>query len=42
MIDWKTVRAAIAGWGPTVRLMILMATATACWIIVSCQSWPAR
>lgn len=31
---WKTVRAAIRGWGPTFRLVILMAAATACWIIV--------
>jgi len=30
----KTVRAAIRSWGPTVRLVILMAAATACWIIV--------
>jgi hypothetical protein len=31
---WKTVRAAIRGWGPTARLLILMAAATACGIVV--------
>ena len=31
----KTVRAAIKGWGPTLRLMAIMVTATACWIIIT-------
>ena len=31
---WKTVRAAIKGWGPTIRLVILVAAPPACWIIV--------
>ena len=31
---WTTVQAAIEGWGPTVRLAILMAVAAACWIFV--------
>ena len=39
---WKTVRAAIRGWGPTIRLLILMAGATACMIVASCQLIPTR
>jgi hypothetical protein len=31
---WKTVRAAILGWGSTLRLITLMGAATACLLIV--------
>lgn len=31
---WKTVRVAIAGWGPTLRLIALMVTATSCAVVV--------
>lgn len=27
---WKTVRAAIQGWGPTLRLLAIMMAATIC------------
>ncbi len=31
----KTVRAAIKGWGPTLRLIAIMVAATACWITIA-------
>ena len=31
---WRTVRAAIGGWGPTLRLVTLLAAATVCWVLV--------
>lgn len=32
---WKTVRAAIRGWGPTLRLIAIFAAATVCVIALS-------
>ena len=31
---WRTVRVAIAGWGPTLRLIALMVAATSCAVVV--------
>lgn len=31
---WRTVRAAIHGWGPTLRFITIIAAATACLIAV--------
>lgn len=31
---WKTVRAAIKGWGPTLRFLTIMTAATVCSITV--------
>ncbi|WP_262926877.1 MULTISPECIES: hypothetical protein [Microbacterium] len=31
----RTVRAAIKGWGPTARLLVLVAAATVIWIVVN-------
>lgn len=31
---WKTVRAAIEGWGPTLRLVTIMAAATVCLVVL--------
>jgi len=31
---WRTVRVAICGWAPTVRLVIVLVVITICWIAV--------
>ena len=37
MLDemWSTVRVAIAGWAPTVRLVIVLVVITICWIALT-------